>query len=819
MDKDSIKLQHCQLVHQTRRRVRILAPSLRKDLERSYIYEILLRKHAAILQVRLVPALGSAVVYFNPALLPKAKLLRLLDTLLGNLGSTRDTASQTGLTSVCSDEPEREYNLALEGMTCASCGLLIEMLLRRDPRISSANVNFATETAQIRAKMAKNDLQDSIRALGYQAHSMDNLSQRRLQLSRERARIGEAWKRFFWAGLLSLPAIALGMAAPHTRLVGFLELIFTAPVVLWSGRPFFEKAWKLARQGSANMDSLVSLGVGSAFGYSVVALLRGRRDFYFEAAAGIVAFVLLGRYLDERARGQAHEAIRQLIDLQPQTATVLRDGQEWVIPIDDVQIGDLLLVRPGERIPTDAEVVQGLSTVDESMLTGESMPVVKEAGHKVTGGCINGNGALQIRVSAIGADTVLAGIIHMVDQAQASRLPIQKLVDRVSGVFVPAVMVISGLTFFAWLAAGAGAARAFGTAITVLLIACPCALGLATPAAIMVGTGQAARRGIFIRNGESLEMASKLTAIVFDKTGTITEGKPVVTDFHNITRVRDKEILRIAASAELHSEHFLGMAIVNFARDQAIELEDPQDFISEPGRGVKASAGGHTLLIGNCQWLQENGVATARLQQTADTLASQGKTPVFMSRDGKPAAVFGIADKPRENARSAIAQLHEMGVKTLMATGDVAATAHYVAKLVGIDEIVSQARPEDKLEIIRSLQRSGERVGMIGDGINDAPALAAADVSLAIGGGTDVAMQTADLTLVNGDIAKAAEAMELSGFTLRVIRQNLFWAFGYNTVAIPVAALGRLSPMVASAAMALSSVSVVLNSLRLQRKN
>lgn len=817
MDPHTVHLQHCQLVHQTRRRVRIEAPTLRKQLERCYVYEILLRKHPAIQHVRMVPALGCAVVHFDPARLDKPKLLKLLDTILGNLG-TACLPSATDNAALAGDEPEHEFNLALDGMTCASCGLLIEMLLRRDPRVAAANVNFATETAQVRARMSKAELQERIRGLGYEAHSMDSLSQRRLQLARERARINDAWKRFFWAGLLSLPAIALGMAAPHTRLVGLLEMLFTTPVVLWSGRPFFDKAFKLARQGSANMDSLVSLGVGSAYGYSLVALLRGRRDFYFEAAAGIVAFVLLGRYLDERARGQAHEAIRQLIDLQPQTATLLRDGQEYAVPIDDVQIGDLLLVRPGERIPTDGEVALGLSTVDESMLTGESMPVVKEAGHKVTGGCINGNGSLQVRVTAVGADTVLAGIIHMVDQAQASRLPIQKLVDQVSGVFVPAVMVISGLTFFGWIAAGAGAAQAFGTAITVLLIACPCALGLATPAAIMVGTGQAARRGIFIRNGESLEMASKLTAIVFDKTGTITEGKPVVTDFRNITRVRDSEILRLAASSELHSEHFLGKAIVSHVRAQELAFGDPEDFISKPGRGVKARASGHTLLIGNRHWLSENGVPTDKLDPIAEQWAAQGKTPVFMSRDGKPAAVFGIADKPRENARDAIAQLHALGVKTLMATGDVAATANYVAEVVGIDEIVSQARPEDKLEIIRSLQARGERVGMIGDGINDAPALAAADVSLAIGGGTDVAMQTADLTLVNGDIAKAAEAMELSGFTLRVIRQNLFWAFGYNTVAIPVAAAGRLSPMLASAAMALSSVSVVLNSLRLQRK-
>jgi Cu+-exporting ATPase len=610
----------------------------------------------------------------------------------------------------------------------------------------------------------------------------------------------------------------LGMFAPHTRRIGVIELVFTAPVVLWSGRPFFDKAIKLAKQRTANMDSLVAMGVGSAFGYSLVSLWRGKAEFYFEAAAAIVSFVLLGRYLDEKARGQAHEAIRKLIDLQPQTASVLRNGEEFVISIDDVKVGDILLVRPGELIPTDGEVIYGFSTVDESMITGESMPVVKEIGLPVTGGCINGNGSLHIRATAIGAETVLSGIVRMVDQAQAGKLPIQKMVDQVSAVFVPAVMGISALTFVGWLAVGAHPARAFAASITVLLIACPCALGLATPAAIMVGTGQAAKRGIFIRNGESLEMASKLTAIVFDKTGTITEGKPQVTDLANLSAGSDGELLALAGAAELHSEHFLGKAILAHAREAGLNLAEPGTFQSEPGRGVRALIGKQTVFVGNRQWLEEQAIAIGPAEGIAAQFATQGKTPVFMAADGQLAAVFGIADKARGNARVAIAQFHALGVKTLMATGDVQAAAQYIAELVGIDHVIAQARPEDKLAIIRELQTQGEKVGMIGDGINDAPALAAADVSIAIGGGADVAMQTADLTLVGGDIAKAAEAMELSSFTLRVIRQNLFWAFGYNIVAIPVAALGKLNPMIASAAMAMSSVSVVLNSLRLQKK-
>ncbi|MFM8331029.1 MAG: heavy metal translocating P-type ATPase, partial [Candidatus Methylumidiphilus sp.] len=514
------ELKHCQLAHQTRRRVRIVAPSLRKQAERAYLYEILLRKHPAIRHIQLTAELGSVAVWFDPAALPLPKLLALLDAVLGNLGTAAPFQKANASAEEDSSQPERDFNLALDGMTCASCALLIEMVLKRDPRVVEAKVNFATETATVRARLDREALYGKLAGIGYRAQALDSLAQRRLQLERENQRIAIAWKRFWWAGLLSAPAILIGMFATHTPLVGVVELLLTAPVVLWSGRPFFEKAAKLAGQGAANMDTLVAMGVGSAFGYSVVSLLRGRMELYFEAAAAIVAFVLLGRWLDERAKGQAHEAIRKLIDLQPQTANVLRDGQEFTIPIDDVQVGDILLVRPGERIPTDGVVVHGLSTVDESMLTGESMPVVKEPGLPVTGGCINGNGSLHVRATAIGADTVLAGIVRMVEQAQSGKLPIQKMVDEVSAVFVPTVIVLSGVTFFTWLAVGGGFGLAFAASITVLLIACPCALGLATPAAIMVGTGQAAQRGIFIRNGESLEMASKLTAIVFDKTGT-----------------------------------------------------------------------------------------------------------------------------------------------------------------------------------------------------------------------------------------------------------------------------------------------------------
>jgi len=605
---------------------------------------------------------------------------------------------------------------------------------------------------------------------------------------------------------------------PSKRWLHWMQFALTTPVVFWSGWTFFAKAYRLAKQRSANMDSLIALGVGSAYGYSLPALFRRKGHIYFEAAAAIITFVLLGRFLEERAKGKAGEAIRQLVDLQPQSATVIRDGEELILNVDDVVVGDLLLVRPGEKIPTDGVVEQGVSTVDESLVTGESLPVVKDVGHKVVGGCVNGNGVLRIRATAVGMDTVLAGIVHMVDQAQSTKLPIQKQVDKISAVFVPAVMILSGLTMMSWLVVGASFSFALGNAITVLLIACPCALGLATPAAIMVGAGQAAREGIYIRNGESLETAAKLNVIVFDKTGTITEGKPKVINLLKFSRLSEEKIIMLAASAEHNSEHFLGKAIVEYAKEQNVALTETQHFYSETGRGIAAEIDNKKLLIGNKAWLVEQAVDIDELLQAASDFSGQGKTPVFMAINGKAAAIFGIADKPRPQASQAIQHLKKLGVHTLMVTGDTEKTAHYIAAKVGLETVVANATPEQKLAIIRDFQSQGKKVGMIGDGINDAPALAAADVGFAIGSGTDIAIESADLTLVNGDIAKVTEAIQLSTDTIRIIKQNLFWAFAYNVVAIPVASMGKLNPMIASAAMALSSVSVIVNSLRLSKQ-
>lgn len=605
MDTQSSTPKNFELVHQLTRRIRIMSPILKNDQERGYIFEILLKKRPEIKKVRSVYALGSVVIEFDPTGLPKKNLLILLDAVLGNIA--RKKTDQGKQQKKIFNGPVQEVDLAVEGMTCASCALLIEMVLKRDPRIKQASVNFGTSTLTVYGQLAKDDVSAKVATLGYNTYAMDTLSQRKNLIEKEQQRIVMSRRRFIWSGILSFPVVVVGMSMPTSRWLHWLQFALTTPVVFWSGGTFFAKAWRLAKQRTANMDTLIALGVGSAYGYSLPALFRRRGHLYFEAGAAIITFVLLGRFLEEQAKGKAGEAIRKLVDLQPQTATLLRDGQELVIAVDDCVIDDVLLVRPGEKIPTDGIVIHGVSTVDEAMVTGESLPVVKDVGHKVVGGCVNGSGALRVRVTAVGMDTVLAGIVHMVDQAQATKLPIQKQVDKISAVFVPSVMLLSGLTMTGWLLMGAPFSFAFGNAITVLLIACPCALGLATPAAIMVGAGQAAREGIYIRNGESLETAAKLNVVVFDKTGTITEGKPKVTDLLKLSGLSEEKLISLAASAENNSEHFLGKAIVAYAKEQSIELQECTSFYSETGRGIEAEVDGKKMLLGNKDWLIEQG--------------------------------------------------------------------------------------------------------------------------------------------------------------------------------------------------------------------
>jgi Cu+-exporting ATPase len=716
------------------------------------------------------------------------------------------------------DGPVSECSLAVEGMTCASCALLIEMKLRRDPRVRYAGVNYAAGTVSVQGVLGRDDVAGVVRALGYTPRPMDTLAQRRMLVEREKERVTEAQKRFVQAALLTVPVMVTGMAMHRSPALRVVELLFSSAVLFGSGRGIFEKAWALGRQGEANMDSLIAIGAGAAWSYSLPGLFDPRHHVYFESAAGIVTFVLLGRYMEERARGKASEAIRKLIELQPDTALRLEeDGSEFEVPIDEVRPGDRLRVRAGDKIPTDGRVLEGNSAVDEAMITGESLPVAKGVGDAVIGGCMNGNGSFVMTVTAVGGDTVLSGIVRLVDHAQGSKLPVQKLADRISARFVPAVGGIAAATFAGWALAGHPVSRSLAHAVAVLLIACPCALGLATPTAIMVGTGQAARRGIYIRNGEALETAARLTTVVFDKTGTITEGRPVVTDSFILPGLDEARVADLVAAAEAGSEHFLARALADWCRPRQREVIAAAGFAAEAGRGVLATVDGRAVTIGNAALFAEQGIAPGLLAVEADRLASQGKTPVFVAVDGQPAAIFAVADQARAGAREALALLHRLGLKTVMATGDLEAVANHVAHEVGIDRVIARATPADKLAVIRELQAAGEKVGMIGDGINDAPALAASDVGFAIGGGADIAVESADITLVGGDIARVAAGIDLSRRTMAIIRQNLFWALGYNVVAIPFAAAGRLNPMIAAAAMAMSSVSVVTNSLRLQR--
>lgn len=803
------------VAHRLPRRLRIVSPLLAKNPERCYILEILLRKRPEIRHVRTVPEIGSVTLHYDSAHLPEANLLTILDAVIGNI-STKASASAPAPAST-PDGQIQECNVAVEGMTCASCALLIEMNLKRDPRVQKASVNYAAGSATVEGALGREEVSALVARLGYTPRPMDTLAQRRLLVEREKAQLALAKRRFQLSALLAVPVAVIGMTMHRSPLLRLVEFALTTAVMAGPGAEIFKKARMLAQQRAANMDTLIALGAGSAYLYSIPGLFRRQHYVYFEAGASILAFVLLGRYWEEKAKGRASEAIRKLIELQPETATVLRDGREFTVPIDEVVIGDILRVRPGERIPTDGVVIEGRSSVDEAMMTGESLPVAKNPQDRVIGGCLNGMGSFTLRVTAVGADTVLAGIVHLVDHAQGAKLPVQKLADRISARFVPAVGGIAALTFGGWLLAGHPVSRALAHSVAVLLIACPCALGLATPTAIMVGTGQAARRGIYIRNGDALETASRLTTVVFDKTGTITEGKPAVTDFINISKHADADLLASVAAAEHHSEHFLARAISTYCSERNVAEVKISDFEALAGRGVRARRGKAALFIGNAALLEENSIAPDELAAPAEAFAAQGKTPVFVALDGKAVALFAIADRARAGARAAIALLHRLGIKTVMATGDVEAVARHIALEVGIDRVVSRATPADKLALVRDLQAQRQRVGMIGDGINDAPALAAADVGFAIGGGADIALEAADITLVGGDIARVAAAIDLSRRTMQIIRQNLFWALGYNVVSIPVAAAGRLSPMIASAAMAMSSVSVVTNSLRLQR--
>jgi Cu+-exporting ATPase len=670
--------------------------------------------------------------------------------------------------------PER-VDLPVSGMTCAACARAIERRLGKTPGVERASVNLATSTATVEYDPARARVRDfvgAIEGLGY------GVPEREVKGPDYRARL-------LVAVLFAAPVVAFGMS----HRLPWLQLALSLPVIFYAGAPFYRDAWTALLHRSANMNTLIALGTGTAFVYSVYETLRGGHGVYFEPATVIISLILLGRTLEARARGKASEAIRALMDLQPPTAHVIRGGTEVEIPAAEVSVGDTVVVRPGERIPVDGAILAGESAVDESMLTGESMPVEKAPGASVFAGSINGPGSFRYEARKIGRDTVLQQMIEMVKQAQGSRAPVARLADVVSAYFTGGVLIAALITFGVWLFFSPFA-TAMTNAVAVLIIACPCALGLATPTAIMVGTGRAARRGMLIKGGEALEMAQRIDTVVLDKTGTVTRGKPRVMRVNPAADFDEREVLRLAASAERYSEHPLGRAIVDAAVERGLALEEPASFTAQAGHGVRARVGEHAVEVGR-----------------------PGVTVVV---DGEAAGEIEIADSIKPEAPEAVRRLRAMGLAVWMITGDRKDTAENVAREAGIDQVLAEVLPEGKVAAIKKLQSAGRRVAMAGDGVNDAPALAQADLGIAMGSGTAAAMEAGAITLMRSDLNGVPDAIELSRRTMRIIRQNLFWAFAYNTLGIPVAALGLLSPMLASAAMALSSVSVVSNSLRLK---
>jgi Cu+-exporting ATPase len=724
--------------------------------------------------------------------------------------------------------------LPVEGMTCASCVTRVEKALKNVDGVQAASVNLASEKAKIEfdpTRVNVEMLRAAVADAGYslllpQAESPQSSE------SHQSEALRQLTKELILSGSLTVPIMVISMVSmldsysrwsPLTMdQTNKLLLLLTTPVLFISGKRFFKGFWSALKHFSADMNTLVAVGTGAAFAFSTVAVLfpealghAGRRGHvYFDTTATIITLILLGKFLEGRAKSKASDAIKKLMGLQPKTARVNRNGIEKDIAIEDVVLRDIIIVRPGERIPVDGVIIKGFTTVDEAMVTGESLPVEKRENDKVIGGTINKNGSIEFRATAVGKNTLLAHIVKLVEEAQGSKAPIQYLADKIAAVFVPTVIGIAVVTFLLWyFVGGIGFTHSLVNFIAVLIIACPCALGLATPTAIMVGTGVAAKLGVLIKNAESLERTRTIQTIVLDKTGTITNGKPSVTDVAALNGFSTEEILRSAASLETKSEHPLGQAIVEYAKKKQIEFVEVAGFASTTGVGVEGNVGGKHVTIGNAS----SGVLPNGSEHIISSFAEQGKSPVLVAIEGKPAGVIGIADEIKPTTKSAIAQLREMKIKIIMLTGDNEQTAKAIAAQAGVDRVIAQVLPHEKVNHVKLLQAEGKAVAMVGDGINDAPALAQADVGIAMGTGTDIAMDAADMTIMHGDLIMVAQAIKLSSATLRTIRQNFFWAFAYNVVGIPLAALGVLNPMIAAAAMAFSSVSVVSNSLRLKR--
>jgi len=741
----------------------------------------------------------------------------------------------------------------IEGMTCASCVQAIEKSVSKVDGIQEVSVNLATEKMDVsydEDAVTTGNIIKAVQDAGYQATvESSSPTDATEDNDKKQKQMKNLWIRFIWSAIFTLPLlyIAMGPMLPfgglplpefldpmeHTITFAATQLALTLPVI-YLGRSFYTVGFKSLFKGHPNMDSLIAIGTTAALlqGIVMTALLAmgrvqvdsGHPDLYFESAAVILTLITLGKYLEAVSKGKTSDAIKKLMGLAPKTARVIRNNEEVEISIDEVMTDDIVAVRPGDKIPVDGVLVEGSSAVDESMITGESIPIEKKTGDNVVGASINKNGSFRFKATKVGKDTTLSQIIKLVEDAQGSKAPIAKLADKVSGVFVPIVIGLAVLSGLAWFFLGQESwVFALTITISVLVIACPCALGLATPTAIMVGTGKGAENGVLIKSGDALEETQKVETIVFDKTGTITEGKPIATDIINYNGYEDKEVLALAAAAETGSEHPLGEAIVESAKKRNLDLQAVKDFQSIPGHGIQVTIDEKNLLLGNKKLMTENNIAMLDSEEVSDRLANEGKTPMFIAAENKLIGIIAVADTIKENSIAAIDKLHNMGLQVAMITGDNTKTAEAIAKQVGIDRVFSEVLPEDKANEVEKIQNEGLHVAMVGDGINDAPALAQSDVGVAIGSGTDVAIESADIVLMRSDLMDVPTAVELSRATIKNIKQNLFWAFAYNTIGIPIA-MGilhlfggpLLNPMFAGAAMSLSSVSVLLNALRLK---
>jgi Cu+-exporting ATPase len=735
----------------------------------------------------------------------------------------------------------KHARVRVQGMTCAACVSRVERFVRKGNGVEKADVNLATETLTVAFDsdiIRLSDIKKAVEKAGYKAVEEEKEDEHR---DRKQQEIDSMKKRLVVSIVFTIPLLIiamghmLGMPLPsfidphhHPLSFGVVQLIL-ASIVIITGRKFFIAGFKNLVQLSPNMDSLIAIGTSAAYLYGLFAIYKISQgnmeytmDLYFESAGTILTLITLGKYLEAITKGKTSEAIKKLMGLTPKTAVILKGEEEKVIAIDEVEVGDIIVVKPGEKLPVDGTIIEGLTSIDEAMLTGESIPVEKTIGDNVYGASINKNGMIKYKATKVGKDTALSRIIKLVEDAQGSKAPIAKMADIISGYFVPVVIGLALISSITWAIFGHGTIFSLTIFISVLVIACPCALGLATPTAIMVGTGKGAEFGVLIKSGEALETSYKINTVVFDKTGTITEGKPKVTDIIAVD-ISEEQLLAYAAAAEKGSEHPLGEAIVAEAEDKGLELNKLESFKAIPGKGISVVIEGKTIVLGNKKLFSDEGILIGELEEKAERLSREGKTPMYLSVDGRVSGVVAVADTVKQNSKNAIKALHKMGIEVVMLTGDNKNTAEAIAREVGIDRVVAEVMPEDKSRKVKDIQAEGRKVAMVGDGINDAPALAAADVGIAIGSGTDVAIESADIVLMRSDILDVITAIDLSKKTIRNIKQNLFWAFGYNTLGIPVAmgilyAFGGplLNPMLAAFAMSFSSVSVLLNALRLK---